>query len=86
MRCTAEYLAETYQQNLFRAALSITHNVQDAEDAVQNTYLKYLKTNTEFESERTHSGMALSNCIQSGKRHPQNLLAQESHFPGRLDE
>lgn len=51
MRCTAEYLAETYQQNLFRAALSITHNVQDAEDAVQNTYLKYLKTNTEFESE-----------------------------------
>ena len=51
MRCTAEYLAETYQQNLFREALSITHNVQDAEDAVQNTYLKYLKTNTEFESE-----------------------------------
>ena len=51
MRCTAEYLVETYQQNLFRAALSITHNVQDAEDAVQNTYLKYLKTNTEFESE-----------------------------------
>ena len=51
MRCTAEYLAETYQQNLFGAALSITHNVQDAEDAVQNTYLKYLKTNTEFESE-----------------------------------
>ena len=51
MRCTGEYLAETYQQNLFREALSITHNVQDAEDAVQNTYLKYLKTNTEFESE-----------------------------------
>lgn len=51
MRCTAEYLVETYQQNLFRAALSITHNVQDAEDAVQNTYLKYLKLNTEFESE-----------------------------------
>ena len=51
MRCTAEYLVETYQQNLFRAALSITHNVQDAEDAVQNTYLKYLKLNTAFESE-----------------------------------
>lgn len=51
MRCTAECLVETYQQNLFRAALSITHNVQDAEDAVQNTYLKYLKLNTEFESE-----------------------------------
>lgn len=51
MRCTAEYLVETYQQNLFRAALSITHNAQDAEDAVQNTYLKYLKLNTAFESE-----------------------------------
>ncbi|MGN1389331.1 MAG: RNA polymerase sigma factor [Bulleidia sp.] len=51
MRCTAEYLAETYQQNLFRAALAITHNVQDAEDAVQNTFLKYLQTASEFDSE-----------------------------------
>ena len=51
MRYEPEYIAAVYQQNLFRAALSITHNVSDAEDAVQNTYLQYVKSTQQFDSE-----------------------------------
>ncbi len=51
MRYEPEYIAAVYQQDLFRAALSITHNVSDAEDAVQNTYLQYVKSTQQFDSE-----------------------------------
>lgn len=38
-----EELITAHQSALYRAALSVTGNVQDAEDCVQEAYLKYLE-------------------------------------------
>lgn len=47
---TSEYIriAEQYTDIVYRAALSYCKNKNDAEDAVQNTFVKLLKTDTEF--------------------------------------
>ncbi|MGN1432779.1 MAG: RNA polymerase sigma factor [Ruminococcus sp.] len=47
---TSEYIriAEQYTDIVYRAALSYCKNINDAEDAVQNTFVKLLKTDTEF--------------------------------------
>ena len=41
-------LVEQYQNRVFRVAYSITQNLQDAEDAVQTTFLKALSHLSEF--------------------------------------
>lgn len=38
-----EELADKYEDTLFRAALAILGDVQEAEDAVQDTFLRYLE-------------------------------------------
>lgn len=44
-------VAEQYLDVVYRAALSYCKNKNDAEDAAQNTFLKLLKTDTEFQNE-----------------------------------
>ena len=44
-------IATEYTDVVFRATLSYCKNNSDAEDAVQNTFLKLLKTDTKFESD-----------------------------------
>ncbi|MCH5297724.1 MAG: sigma-70 family RNA polymerase sigma factor [Ruminococcus sp.] len=44
-------IAEQYTDIVYRSALSYCKNKNDAEDAVQNTFLKLLKTNLEFNDE-----------------------------------
>lgn len=41
-------IAEQYTDIVFRAVLSVCKNKADAEDAVQNAFLKLLKSNTRF--------------------------------------
>ena len=40
-----------YKENIFRAALSISWNPQDAEDILQDTLLEYFQRDREFDSE-----------------------------------
>lgn len=54
MNPPAGYLAKRYQQDVFRAAFSVSRSRQDAEDATQEAfaqYLRALKSGKEFESE-----------------------------------
>lgn len=44
-------IAEQYTDIVYRSALSYCKNKNDAEDAVQNTFLKLLKTDFEFNDE-----------------------------------
>lgn len=44
-------ITEQYIDIVYRAALNYCKNKSDAEDAVQNTFLKLLKTDTEFEND-----------------------------------
>ena len=43
-----EELVTKYENTLFRTALAILGDVQEAEDAVQETFLRYLEKRPEF--------------------------------------
>ena len=67
MRLSAEYLVEKYQENIFRAAFSICRNREDAEDVVQNTFLQYLHTKQEFDSEEHIRAWLLRTAVNQSK-------------------
>lgn len=52
MKIEAELLVDRYKNHLFAAAFHICKNAADAEDAVQETFLQYLITETQFENEQ----------------------------------
>jgi RNA polymerase sigma factor (sigma-70 family) len=67
MREKLERLASKYHKDLFRAAFGITHHISDAEDAVQNTYIKYLEDQTDFENERHLKAWLLRTVMNQAK-------------------
>lgn len=52
MRQSVQELVALYQNNLFAAAFNVCKNAQDAEDAVQDTFIQYYTTKKEFDSEQ----------------------------------
>lgn len=52
MKQTLEELVERYQNNLFAVAFNVCKNAQDAEDVVQDTFLRYYTMKKEFDSEQ----------------------------------
>lgn len=52
MKQTLEELVEQYQNNLFAVAFNVCKNAQDAEDVVQDTFLRYYTMKKEFDSEQ----------------------------------
>lgn len=67
MRLQTEYLVERYQENIFRAAFSIVKNCADAEDMVQDTFLQYLRSDREFDSEEHIKAWLLRTAINKAK-------------------
>ena len=51
MRQPVEELIEKYKDTVFRAALSVSRNPEDAEDVVQDTFIQYMNSPRQFESE-----------------------------------
>ena len=52
MRQTIQELVERYQNSLYAVAFNVCKNQQDAEDAVQDTFIQYYNSKKEFESEQ----------------------------------
>lgn len=52
MRQTIQELVERYQNSLYAVAFNVCKNQQDAEDAVQDTFLQYYNSKKKFESEQ----------------------------------
>lgn len=67
MRIPTEALVETYQNNLYAAAFSVCRSAEDAEDAVQDTFLKYHTMNKQFESEQHIKAWLLRVAINQAK-------------------
>lgn len=67
MRISVDKLAAKYQENVFRAAFSICRNPEDAEDVVQDTFLKYFESNRQFESEEHIKAWLLRTAINKSK-------------------
>ena len=72
-----EELIDKYEDILFRAALAILGDVQEAEDAVQDTFLRYLEKRPELR-DRDHEKAWLlkvtanrcKSVLRTRKRHP----------------
>lgn len=67
MREKTEVLVERYRDRLFSAAFSVCRNAADAEDAVQETFLRYHTSTKEFESEQHIRAWLLRVTINNAK-------------------
>ena len=72
-----EELVTKYENTLYRAALAIRGDVHGAEDAVQETYLRYLEKRPEFRDENHEKAWLLkvtaNHCksvLRAQRRHP----------------
>lgn len=72
-----EELVQRYETTLFRAALAILKNPQEAEDAVQDAFLRYLEKRPELRDEGHARAWLLTVCangcksrLRAVKRHP----------------
>jgi len=67
MRMQTEALVEKFQGNLYAAAFSVCRSAEDAEDAVQETYLKYHTIHKQFENEQHIRAWLLRVVINQAK-------------------
>ena len=72
-----EELIQSYENTLFRAALAILGDVQGAEDAVQDAFLRYLEKRPELKDEQHEKAWLLKvtanlckSALRAKKRHP----------------
>lgn len=67
MREQTEILIARYQHHLFSAAFSVCKNAEDAEEAVQDAFLKYHTSSKQFESEQHIRAWLLRVAINQAK-------------------
>ena len=67
MREPVEKLIEQYQKHIFAAAFSVCQNIADADDIVQDTFLKYHCSKKEFSSEEHIKAWLLRVAINKAK-------------------
>ena len=72
-----EELVNRYENTLFRAALAILGDVQEAEDAVQETFLRYLEKRPDFRDRGHEKAWLLKvtanrckSVLRARRRHP----------------
>ena len=70
-------MAAKHENTLYRAALAILGDVQEAEDAVQDAFLRYLEKRPEFKDENHEKAWLLKvtanlckSALRAKKRHP----------------
>ena len=67
MREPVEDLIRQYQKHLFAAAFSVCRNTSDADDVVQDTFLKYHMSKKEFSSSEHIKAWLLRVAINKAK-------------------
>ena len=84
------YLVQKYIDTVFRVALHYTKNPADAEDIVQNTFLKLYQQQKDFQSEEHIRAWLIRVAVNEGKKHlrspwrshvPYEEYAASLHFP-----
>lgn len=85
-----EELVTKHENTLFRAALAILGDVQEAEDAVQDTFLRYLEKRPEFRDGEHEKAwllkVAANRCksvLRTRRRHPAVELLDVYPAPDR---
>lgn len=78
MRTDTALLVEKYKKALFAAAFSVCKNPQDAEDAVQEAFIKYHRTGKEFENEEHIKAWLLRVAINQARDFSRSLFRKNS--------
>lgn len=85
-----EALIDQYEATLLRAALAILGDPFEAEDAVQDTFLRYLERRPDFRDEGHEKAWLLTVCangcksrLRSRKRRPTDQLPESYPAPDR---
>ena len=73
MREPVEKLIEQYQKHIFAAAFSVCQNIEDADDVVQDTFLKYHSSKKEFSSNEHIKAWLLRVAINKAKDHTRSF-------------
>ena len=73
MREPVEKLIEQYQKHIFAAAFSVCQNIADADDVVQDTFLKYHSSKKEFSSNEHIKAWLLRVAIKKAKDHTRSF-------------
>ncbi len=73
MREPVEKLIEQYQKHVFAAAFSVCQNIADADDVVQDTFLKYHCSKKEFSSHEHMKAWLLRVAINKAKDHTRSF-------------
>lgn len=79
----AEFLLDRYGNNILRLAYSYLHNLNDAEEILQDTLLQYLKKAPSFESEEHEKAWLL--CV-AGNLSKNKLDYNKIRYADELDE
>ncbi|MBP5595509.1 MAG: hypothetical protein J6Y02_09005 [Pseudobutyrivibrio sp.] len=67
MKPTTELVIRQYQNSLFTLAFSICKNVADAEDVVQDTFIKYHTKNLDFDNSEHVKAWLIRVCMNRSK-------------------
>lgn len=76
----AEKALQSYGNSLLRLAFSYMHNMQDAEDALQDTLIQYMRKAPAFESEEREKAWLITvtcNICKNKLRHTKHLREDE---------
>lgn len=84
MKLSAEDAFRLYGDRVFSAAFSVTGNQADADDAVQDTYLRYCSYDKEFTDEDHLRAWLLRVAINRGQRSEAFLLGKAPGLMGGL--
>lgn len=77
---SAEELLEKYSEMVYKLAYARTGNVHDAQDIVQEVFLKYIKADKEFNDEEHRKAWLLTVAANTG-----NTMMKSAWFRHRAD-
>ena len=81
MKTETSVVVEKYKDRLFSAAFNVCANAADAEDVVQDTFIRYHTTNTQFADEQHIRAWLLRVAINKAKNVTLEDYAETLAFP-----
>ena len=85
MKTETSVVVEKYKDSIFSAAFNVCANAADAEDVVQDTFIRYHTTNTQFADEQHIRAWLLRVAINKAKNECDDvLLAAQGRTAGGL--
>lgn len=85
MKTETSVVVEKYKDSIFSAAFNVCANAADAEDVVQDTFIRYHTTNTQFADEQHIRAWLLRVAINKAKNVTMSFwLAAQGRTAGGL--